>query len=318
MSAPADGDVLLGNLRSAVAAELTTLPTYLYPYWSIRPKSDGGSEAAQDARAQLKAVILEEMLHMGLSSNLLNALSGTACLTQAPYLPTFPGKLLRSIERPAGWGPDVDLLPMGDESISMLLSIELPEVDDPDGPTLGEFYNHYVEACLPDDDASYAGGRQLAPWDNPGVGKLFAISSKADATAAVKEVIDQGEGLSREKHDDGYHELAHYWRFKAIESSLRSGAFDVANDIYPVIASPATCVASYSAAQQAANERFNKIYTTMINAIESTLVSEAPDVYPVATGLMGQLQQQAEVLRQLGNVPGTQFVAGPTFEYVTS
>lgn len=317
MSASVDSG-LLDNLRSAVAAEFTTLPTYLYPYWSIRPASDGGSQAAQDARAQIKAVFLEEMLHMALSSNLLNALGGTACFTESPYLPTFPGKLLRSVGNPTGWGTDVDLLPMGEESIAMLLKIELPEGDDPGGPTLGEFYHVYVEACLPEEDASYAGGRQLAAWDNPGAGRLFAISSRAEAMTAMTEVIDQGEGLSLEKHDDGYHELAHYWRFKAIEDSLRTGSFDVANDVYPVIPSPTTHLDSYTPDQRAANDRFNTTYSAMINAIQATLMSETPDVYPIATGLMAQLQQQAAVLRQLGNVPGTQFLAGPTFEYLGS
>lgn len=317
MGISADSE-LLGNLRSAVAAEFTTLPTYLYPYWSIKPASDGGGQAAQDARAQIKAVFLEEMLHMALSSNLLNALGGTPCLTESPYLPTFPGRLLRSVTKPQGWGTHVDLLPMGHESIAMLLRIELPEGDDPGGPTLGEFYRDYVEAGLPEDEACYAGGRQLAAWDNPGAGRLFAITSKAEAMAAMTEVIDQGEGLSLEKHDDGYHELAHYWRFRTIQDSLTAGSFNVATDVYPVISSPTTHVDSYTDDQRAANERFNRTYSTMIKAIQATLMTETPDVYPIATGLMAQLQQQAAVLRQLGNVPGTQFLAGPSFEYVGS
>gem|GEM_PF-4142807 len=42
-------EVLLNNVRSAVGTELTTLPLYLYPYWSIRPANDGGSDAGQAA-----------------------------------------------------------------------------------------------------------------------------------------------------------------------------------------------------------------------------------------------------------------------------
>jgi hypothetical protein len=252
-----------------------------------------------------------------LSSNLLNALGGTPCFTEAPYVPTFPGKLLRSIGRPDGWGADVDLLPMGDDSIAMLLAIELPEGDNPGGPTLGEFYEDYVMACLPDDgDGVYSGGRQIAPWNNPGPGKLFSVASRADAIDAVTEVIDQGEGLSLENHDDGDHELAHYWRFRTIQSALAAGAFAPSRDVYPLIPTPTAHVGAYTSDQRAANDRFNRTFSRMVDQIEATLVGDAPNVYPVATGLMGRLQQQAVELRELGNVPGTQFMAGPTFEYV--
>lgn len=308
---------LVDNVRSAVAAELTTLPTYLYPYWSIRPAADGGSPGAQVARDELMAVIVEEMLHMGLASNLLNALGGTPSFTEAPYLPTFPGRLLRSPPKPEGWGPRVDLLPLGRASIDMLKRIELPEFAKPHpGPTLGHFYCYHVERRLPDDDERYRGGRQLAPWDNPGPGRLFSVASKADAVRAIEEIVDQGEGLSATDHDDGDHELAHYWRFDLIDRLLSAGAIGTHRDVYPVVPSPAKHLASYTAEQRAANEEFNRTYSRMLDAIEDTLRSDSPDVYPVATGRMSRLQQQATVLRQLGTIPGTEYLAGPTFEYV--
>ncbi len=309
-------DALVDNVRSAVATELTTLPTYLYPCWSIKPMSDGGSAAGQAARTNIMAVVLEEMLHMGLASNLLNALGGTPCFTEPPYLPEFPGKLLRTVDNPDGWGVDVDLLPLDEAAIDMMCHIELPSWDDPEGPTIGEFYEEYVEGLLPTDDAAYAGGRQLAPWDNPGAGRLFAVTSQATATDAITEILDQGEGLNQNTHDDGYHELAHYWRFEEVRSAIRDGRLKPATDVYPVIASPRTNLGSYTPEQRRANDAFNQSYSRMLDALQATLSSPQPDVYPVATGMMEQLQHQAALLRNTGTVPGTQFAPGPTFEYV--
>lgn len=310
---------ILDNVRSAVAAELTTLPTYLYPYWSIRPAADGGSPGAQVARVELMAVIVEEMLHMGLASNLLNALGGEPNLTERPYLPVFPGKLLRSTARPDGWGPDVDLLPLGAASIAMLKRIELPETAKPHpGPTLGHFYHAHVERRLPPDDDRYRGGRQLAPWDNPGPGRLYSIGSRRDADRAVNEIIHQGEGLSLADHDDGDHELAHYWRFDLVQKLLNARALSPPRDVYGIVPSPAEYVDSYTDRQLESNDVFNRTYSRMLDSLEATLRSDSPDVYPIATGLMSQLQLQATRLRQLGPIPGTNLCAGPTFDYVSA
>ena len=54
---------LAHNLRTAMTIELATLPTYLYTYWSIKPRSDGGSVAGeQAAKAILSAAREFQML----------------------------------------------------------------------------------------------------------------------------------------------------------------------------------------------------------------------------------------------------------------
>lgn len=308
---------LIDNVRSAVAAEFTTLPAYLYAYWSIKPASDGGSPSAQLARESIMVVISEEMLHMALASNLLNALGGRACLTQPPYLPEYPGRLLRSAAHPDVRSTEVDLLPF-DEALPMMLAVELPEWDAPGFPTLGEFYEDHIVQLLPGDDASYGGGRQLAPWDNPGPGRLLRIDTCATAAAAVREIVAQGEGLDARHHDDGDHELAHYWRFRAIADSVADRSLDLATDVYPVIASPRRYLSYYSDEQRAANDRFNAAYSRMLDALEVVLTGERPDVYPVAAGLMRSLQLLAEQLRRTGPIPDSDRLPGPTFEYTST
>ncbi len=209
MSASQLSGTLQDDLRAAVAAELTTLPAYLYTYWTIKPAKYGGSIAAEQARTTIMSVILEEMLHMALSSNIRNALGGTPNFTSAPFVPSYPCHLLRSPHRdPQGWGGVVELRRLSMQSIDNLMAIELPEWNDPDGPTLGKFYNDVVAPELPPDGPQWDHGRQLPEWNNPGAGRLFSISGQADALAAIAEIVDQGEGMDPKTHNDDDHELA--------------------------------------------------------------------------------------------------------------
>ncbi len=306
---------LIDNVRSAVAAEFTTLPAYLYAYWSIKPSSDGGSEAAERARESVMVVIEEEMLHMALASNLLNALRGTPCLTERPYLPEYPCRLLRSVVHTETNSAPVELLPF-DEALAMMLAIEKPEWSPGSGPTLGEFYERDVLDLLPKDPGSYGGGHQILPWGNPGPGTLFSVSDRESARRAVHEIIVQGEGLSERTHSDGQHELAHYWRFQEIQDAVDDGSLDLATDVYRVVASPGAHLEQYSAEQRAANHRFNVAYSEMLDALEAMLVDDRPDAYPTAAGRMRSLQLLAEQLRRIGPIPGSDRCAGPTFEFL--
>lgn len=321
-------DKLHDDLRSAVAAELTTLPAYLYAYWTIKPARDGGSAAAVQARTTIMSVILEEMLHMALSSNILGSLGGTPDFTSAPYLPVYPCRLLRSPHaqpelpppktNPDGWGIEVFLrrLSIGKEgSITNFMAIELPEWYDPNAITLGRFYDDIVEPELPQE--GWTGERQLPSWDNPGSGRLFAIESRDLAVQAIAEIVDQGEGTKKGDHDDGDHELAHFWKFKAVHDAIESGRLSLATDVYPVVSQPSQYLPYYTPAQIQANLAFNTTYSQLLDALTETLRSSSPDVFPGSTGLMEALGQQAAVLRQQGHVPGTKELAGPTFEYLT-
>lgn len=317
-------ETLRTNVRTAVGVELTTLPTYLYPYWSIRPTYDGGSEAGQQARTAIMSVILEEMLHMGLVSNLLNAIGGTPQFTSGPNFPKFPGHILSSKDH-GDHGVPVDLLPLGDEALDLMLRIELPDWDPHEGMTIGDFYDEHVLKLLPTDDAAYLGPdgkpvRQLAPWDNPGAGQLFDIVDHQSAQRAIEEILHQGEGLTKDNHNDGDHELAHFWKFHQVKTMWDTGVLTNA-DVYPIVASPSRHVANYSPQQLKANVAFNREYSRMLDGLQATLTKDAePDVYPVAAGRMRHLQQLADELRATGPIPGDPDgrLPGPTFEYVSA
>jgi hypothetical protein len=72
----------------------------------------------------------------------------------------------------------------------------------------------------------------------------------------------------------------------------------------------------YTSGQQAANTRFNTVYTALLNSLQAMFTSRMPRAFGEPAKLMTQLAQLAAVLRSAGDVPGTAFVAGPTFEYL--
>jgi len=69
------------QLQTAIGVEFGTLPPYLYALYSIRPGTN------PQATALIKSVVLQEMIHMCLASNILNALNGAPAL----HPQTYPG-----------------------------------------------------------------------------------------------------------------------------------------------------------------------------------------------------------------------------------
>src|SRR4051794_13334026 len=128
-------------LQTAVGVEFGTLPPYLYALYSIRVGKNAQAERS------IKAIVLEEMTHMCLASNMLNALGGKPAL----HSQTYPGPL------PGDIGPDgnpltLHLYPFSPQAMSQAMAIEQPE-DPPNFPiaalaaapapaavTIGQFY----------------------------------------------------------------------------------------------------------------------------------------------------------------------------------
>lgn len=312
---------LQDDLRTAMQIELTTIPLYLYACWSIVPFAEGGSAEAAEAARTIMAVVDEEMLHMGLVANLINALGGTPALTDPRYLPRYPGTIL---------GPDgipTQLQPLSPAAVGLFMRIELPEWQPPAAApgnytTIAQFYEHLRGELTPAMD--YSGGKQLRPWSNPGAGDLIPITDYASACAALDVIIEQGEGLAQDRHDDGDHELAHYWKFKNVLDNIEAGNLQFPGDVYPLVSNPDAT--RYTPAQQQADAAFNRVYSNLLNALQEVFSGAqqlaAPDVFqptphfaaPIA--YMNDMRQHAAFLRNQGVVPGTNLLAGPTFAYV--
>eukprot|EP00058_Branchiostoma_floridae_P027413 XP_002612904.1 hypothetical protein BRAFLDRAFT_94212 [Branchiostoma floridae] len=83
------------NLQLALRLEWATIPPYLSAFYSIK---DGFNTKVA---ILLKSIVIEEMHHMSLVANILNAIGGTPVLNDPDLIPTYPGPL------PGGCRPDV-------------------------------------------------------------------------------------------------------------------------------------------------------------------------------------------------------------------
>ncbi|GAA3134514.1 hypothetical protein GCM10017687_58500 [Streptomyces echinatus] len=131
-----NGKWLQDALQQAIMLELATLPPYLCGLWSI--KEPARDQAVYDA---IKAIVMDEMSHMGLVCNMLTTIGGSPRIDHADLVPKYPGHL------PGGVRPQicVSLSGLTRASLDMYCQIERPEdpvaeFEEP-GESIGAFYS---------------------------------------------------------------------------------------------------------------------------------------------------------------------------------
>ncbi|HEU5356205.1 MAG TPA: ferritin-like protein [Actinocrinis sp.] len=229
-------DDLISYLRTALALEHATIPPYLTAYYSIRPTTNS------DAAHIIRVVAVEEMLHLTLAANVLNAIGGTPDLTRPGFVPSYPAYLpdgeddftvdLRpfspeavetfcKIERP-GKAPSADarLVRTADNAKPVLVSS--PTVEGMRFYSIGEFYAEIIEGLekvAAQDSRLFCGDpdRQIGPeFFYSGGGTVIRVHDLESARRALRFIAAQGEGLDSGLYDaDG--ELAHYYRFRQLQ-----------------------------------------------------------------------------------------------------
>ena len=302
------------HLQTAIALEHSTLPPYLSAYWSIY----GTSSNAEHAKKFLLSIIQEEMLHMAMACNILNAIGGTPVLNDGALLPCFPCALPGHSKTNNAF--TVHLNKCCPQAIAEFIKIEMPEVmiankHHADGwCTIGEFYDE-IEALIKHDalqDSDFAGGRQLGASFNPAKGTLYTVNSRQDALNALDEIIDQGEGHAANLYDKD-HQLTHYWRFLAIRDLMENEIWNYRADVYDMAPDPDEAFFSDEAKQL--NLAFNNAYSELLDSMQAAFTSTTPSL-DAAIGLMFKLKKPAH---QLMNIPlvGKKGNAGPTFKYIS-
>lgn len=146
---------LYTHLQTAIEIELSTIPVYLYTYYSINrqpqttdslPNGQALATFANKAGGLLMSVAVEEMLHMSLSSNILRALGGEPklyCKSPEPYPTNLP-------HHKAGFA--VGLEAFSAAQLKQFEIIELPEKqaappEENNWKTIGQFYR-YIEGLI--------------------------------------------------------------------------------------------------------------------------------------------------------------------------
>ncbi|XP_078571963.1 uncharacterized protein LOC144859304 isoform X2 [Branchiostoma floridae x Branchiostoma japonicum] len=80
-------DELKRALQIALQIELATIPPYLSALFSIK---DGNNRKVVDI---IRSIVIEEMKHMSLVANILNAVGGSPVLNQSSVVPSYPAPL---------------------------------------------------------------------------------------------------------------------------------------------------------------------------------------------------------------------------------
>lgn len=337
---------LLERLQLALELEWSTLPPYLVALLSI--KRPGNREAAD----LIRGVAMEEMLHLALVANVINAVGGAPRLSRK-NCPAYPLQMTFEGRAFADRRFAIDLAPFSKGVIATFMKIEQPqepkrhtnwlraEIDVP-APTIGEFYAGVV-ALLEELEEAQPGAfftgdpaRQLEPnyfW--AGGGAIIPVRDLATAKQALATVIEQGEGAwpwSQEAFVKTAGEplaMGHYYRFSEIfnerhylETDDPHGApsgppLDVDyTSVFPIRTNAK--MSDYPADSKAAalNDAFNRRYTMMLRQLDEAVNGRPKALYTaIMNGMHGLSSTARELMATPVAAPDGE-TACPTFEWV--
>ncbi len=325
------------HLQWSVEIEHGTLPPYLCALYSIEEGHN------TDAAEVIHSVFMEEMLHLTLAANVLNAIGGSPVLDSPQLMPTYPAFLPHSNE-----AFQVPLAKFSPESVETFMKIERPSdhdglPEDDSYETIGQFYEAIEEALGRlagelGEKVLFTGdpSRQItAEFYYGGAGKIVTVTDLASALAALEEVVEQGEGLQHEEVWDGdqdmFHperpEVAHYFRFEELAAGRRYQAGDTPQSgptgselvvdwgaVHNMRPNPRSSDYPVGSEVRKHMDDFNHTYSGILHLLHEAF-NGSPLLLAVSTGVMYGLKEQAQELMSLPTGDGTT-TAGPSFEYV--
>ncbi|MEH2066706.1 MAG: ferritin-like protein [Nostoc sp.] len=232
-------DQLKYYLIQAMKIEHATIPPYMTALYSIKPGTN------LEAFHIIRAVAVEEMLHLTLVANVYNAVGGTfdsGVLTAHDFIPKYPSYL------PTGSTDfKVGLSKFSPETVETFRQIERSQHVEEDRPlvesrtleeyllevigcdptkafySIGLFYAEIIRGlnALYKEKGSdlFCGDpkRQITPeYYYNGGGDIIPVTDLRSAIRALKVIQDQGEGSRSGTIYDAERELAHDYRFQQI------------------------------------------------------------------------------------------------------
>lgn len=334
---------LLDWLQIALELELATIPPYLAALLSIK---SSGNRAAAEA---IRSVVVEEMLHLALVANVINAVGGRPRIDR-DAVPQFPLELKFEGRPFADRQFPIDLARFSLSAVDTFMKIEMPNhlavqemaatITVP-ALTIGAFYEKVADLLtdLDKDGGLFVGKpeRQLGAdyyWSSGG--KIVQVKDLASAKEALSIVITQGEGASPASTAafaakvEGPFTLGHYYRLSEIRHGHRYQTSDDPDgeptgmaiqvdyqQVYPIRTNAKSTDYPTGSAPHELNAAFNREYTLMLRQIGEAFNGEPNALY---TAIMNGMHQLSSLARQLMaiQIPGSAENACPTFEWVES
>jgi hypothetical protein len=326
-----DRDAVLAALQQALKLEHSTIPPYLYALYSLVPGTNG------TVAGIIRSVVVEEMLHMALVSNIILGLGGSPVLKTPDIVPRYPGRLPGSVAS----GLVVGLEPCSLDLIeNVFMKIEEPEdplvfraeLEAADEITIGQFYEAIKMSITALGDGAFVGDkdRQLDPDLLP---NSIVVTGAETARAAIETIVAQGEGTTTAPLEVVGTDFAHYYRFNEIVHGRRlisnpdatpedppdrqflyAGEpieFD-AGGVSPVPTNPTLAGYPAEGAAFVVCRTFNYTYTNLLKVLHEVF-NGSLEQYDAAIGLMMSLEQQGKDMTAGVTTGGA--AVGPSFEY---
>lgn len=303
---PADLHLMVQN---AIELEHATIPTYLCAYFTLKLGTN------QPVAQIIRSVLIEEMLHMSIASNLLIALGGRPAIDNPAFVPKYPGPL------PMGIGNGL-IVPLAKCSIELVrdvfMKIEEPAqplvlkssvAEAPSYSTIGEFYEAIADKIREFGPIAFAhpSGPQMVDNSWFPADELFSIHDVDSACAAIDVIVQQGEGTTTSPLDmEG--DIAHYYRFEQIVKGKRLVADPAAEHGYSFSGAPLAldtrnvwnmqenpdpdALPAGSRAQHVSLQ-FAAAYTSLLRALHETF-NGTPDAINRTMGIMYELRLLAQ------------------------
>jgi hypothetical protein len=323
------------HLQTAIELEHSTIPPYLCALYSI---PDGSN---QESAQVIRSVVMEEMLHMILAANVLNAIGGEPSINHRHFVPEYPTYLPHSNDSFL-----VNLEKFSKPAIETFLKIELPAA--PHAPpeaghyqTIGQFYEAIEIALkeLSQEENIFTGDpqRQVTPdYYYGGGGEIIAVTGEDaldKALAALREIVGQGEGVHHSIFDGDHRifgqeiEYAHYFRFNEIHEGQhytnrdtpRSGPTGKPlpvnwNEVYNMQLNPKMQDYPLGSELREKSYEFNRTYMGLLNGLHFALNGNPEDLLDAVVGMYDLKYKAIELMKIPINEDGV--TAGPSFEYV--
>jgi hypothetical protein len=327
-----DVDDLRVALGNAIKLEFSTVPPYLTALYSIKDGTNGAIAGI------IRGIVIQEMLHLSLAANILNAVEGKPDFPGS--VPKYPGPLPMKIGSEPGKPFIVPLKKLSMDTVqNVFMVIEEPEnplvfpeaktmeAVAPEYHTIGEFYEAVSQLIAGLGDKVFKGdpARQVTGWF--GKDELFPITGVKTAQAAIHIIVTQGEGTPTSPAG-GPHGLAHYYRFEEIargktlnvDPSVPQGyswgappiALDT-NGVWPMADNPPDVTLPAGSQVALASQQCDETFSALVDALQETFDGH-PDHLDAAIGLMYSLRLQAQDLMAMP-IPNGTGNAGPRFLY---